>query len=335
MMKYHHNASEGAGRLFQVNGYQAFMQEGFLYLIVPADDLEPEDLEELQKVSTHLAGQGDRTIGTIHPYEGREENNGKSILIRGGRAATGTVGRTGQELAVFHQRGRMYRGAFSKRDRYGAWHDYWVERIDALEEWRNNYKSRKHTEFEALFQETYPYYLGLTENAVQYLVDTEIDVPRQQSDAGTICHKRFDRQAWIENGRLKMPHLWVWDHPARDLAEWVRRECGPGSRPDQQMVLNFLYEYAQYQPLSPYGWRQFFARLLFPLHYFEAVEGYYRHEGAVDEQLRYERRLNRIVENAQGYERMLRQMPAVIERVSQGAQVQPLDWMQDSLQKKK
>ncbi len=334
-MRYHHHASEDAGRLFQMNGYQAFMQEGFLYLIVPAGDLEPEDLEELQKVSSHLTQQGDRTIGTILPYENREQSSGKSILIKGGRTAAGNVGRTGQELALFHQRGRMYEGAFSKRNRYGAWYDLWVKRIDALEEWRKNYRSRKYTEFETLFQETFPYYLGLAENAVQYLVDTEIDVPKQQSDSGTICHERFDRQAWVENGRIKLPHRWIWDHPARDLAEWVRRESGSRYKPDQQMARNFLYEYTRFQPLSPYGWRQFYARLLFPLRYFETVEGFYRQDGtgANEEQARYERRLNRIVENAGANEEMLRQMPAIIEQVSGNAQVQQLEWLQESLRR--
>ncbi len=46
-------------------------------------------------------------------------------------------------------------------------------------------------EMEKRFLETFPYYLGLTENAIQYLVDTEIDDLPRSVDAATICHHRF------------------------------------------------------------------------------------------------------------------------------------------------
>ena len=46
-------------------------------------------------------------------------------------------------------------------------------------------------EFERRFVESYPYYSALTENAIQYLVDTELDEDPKAEDAGTICHERF------------------------------------------------------------------------------------------------------------------------------------------------
>ena len=76
--------------------------------------------------------------------------------------------------------------------------------------------------FEKKFIESFPYYLGLTENAIQYLVDTELDDEPKECDSGTVCHQRFSRMTWPHEQPLRLPVDWVFDHPTRDIAEYLR-----------------------------------------------------------------------------------------------------------------
>ena len=79
-------------------------------------------------------------------------------------------------------------------------------------------------EFERMFIDSFPYYIGLTENAIQYLVDTEIDDEPMETDSGTVCHERFSKRhgGQLNNYMIKNPFDWVFDHRSRDLAEWTR-----------------------------------------------------------------------------------------------------------------
>ncbi len=59
--------------------------------------------------------------------------------------------------------------------------------------------------FDQLFIESFPYYLGVAENAIQYVVDTEMDDTPQLTDAATICQERFTPLLWHQTKRLKLP----------------------------------------------------------------------------------------------------------------------------------
>lgn len=80
--------------------------------------------------------------------------------------------------------------------------------------------SKPHHAFDKLFIESFPYYLGLGENAIQYLADTELDDRPLPVDSGTICHQRFTRETW-ENA-FSLPVDFVFDHGGRDIAECLR-----------------------------------------------------------------------------------------------------------------
>ncbi len=76
--------------------------------------------------------------------------------------------------------------------------------------------------FEKKMIEAFPYYSGLAENAIQYLVDTELDDNPGAEDSGTICHQRMERDTWSEESLIRIPGDWVFDHAARDIAEYMR-----------------------------------------------------------------------------------------------------------------
>ena len=68
---------------------------------------------------------------------------------------------------------------------------------------------------------------------------------------------------------MKNPFDWVFDHASRDLAEWVRDYYIQHIHTYQRGVVQFFQEYQSIERLSSFSIRLLYARLLFPIHYFE------------------------------------------------------------------
>ena len=132
--------------------------------------------------------------------------------------------------------------------------------------WNGKLYIEPENEFDVLFIETFPYYMGLAENAIQYLTDTEIDDKPTQVDHGTLCHERFTHSVWKGPYFVKNPFEWVFDHASRDLAEWIRERYFANIQTSQPDIKSFLTDYRSLATLSPFSWRLLYARLLFPLH---------------------------------------------------------------------
>ena len=69
--------------------------------------------------------------------------------------------------------------------------------MDQMEKvWNSMLFQQPESEFDIMFLESFSYYMGIGENAIQYLVDTEMDDEPKAMDNGTICHTRFTSQTW-------------------------------------------------------------------------------------------------------------------------------------------
>lgn len=173
--------------------------------------------------------------------------------------------------------------------------------------------------------EAFPYYSGLAENAIQYLVDTELDDNPGAEDSGTICHQRMERDTWSEESLIRIPGDWVFDHAARDIAEYMRSTY-LYHRDD---LLNegflFLQEYEQVTPLSSFSKRLFYSRLLFPLHFFETVESYYISHDS--EKQFYEEQLDYILADCTRYEQFLQTCHDMMNVRSAQVFVPPVAWL--------
>lgn len=107
------------------------------------------------------------------------------------------------------------------------------KRLDQLERfWQSQLMNQPSDVFDQLFIESFPYYLGIAENAIQYVVDTEIDDTPQLADAATICQERFTPLLWQQTNKLKIPIDWVYDHQVEiwqngfAIYRWKRRKVG-------------------------------------------------------------------------------------------------------------
>ncbi|MCX8002296.1 MAG: spore coat protein YutH [Anoxybacillus mongoliensis] len=272
-----------------------------IYIAVPTNEKE-SDIQQLYYMAMYMRTQGDETIATLLPtktgrFVGVLQGKQVSVWKIENRMQTGDIA---HQLALFHQRGRTYPYAVSSRSRFGQWGELWGQRIDQLEQfWQLQLRSSEKSEIDEQFIETFPYYVGLVENAIQYVVDTQLDEVPMRSDLPTICHEQFAPGAW-EMG--KIPTDWVFDHASRDVSEWIRNQWL--MKQSDETIVRFLRTYEQVQPLSRFSWRMVYARLLFPLHYFQAIENYYGTEGDIRQG--YEQQLRQVFEESDIYERKLR-----------------------------
>lgn len=298
-----------AEKMEKLGRYEAMIAKNQHYFVVPVENVSDEEIAELQQMSLYMFTKGDGAVATFVPTRMgsfvTQVNEKRIVVLRGNIQPYARTLNIGRELAKFHQRGRTYPYPVRQCNRIGQWKELWGKRVDQMEAfWRGKVQMHPENAFERLFIESFPYYLGIAENAIQYLVDTELDDQPQGVDYATICHQRFTIGLWRNDYEIKFPTDWVYDHCARDLAEWVRHFFQTTKFIETDKIRQFFQEYQRVTPLTPFSWRLIYSRLLFPLHYFECIEGYYLAQKD-EEKAMYERKLSKMLNDSQKYERFL------------------------------
>lgn len=311
--------------------YHGYKQNDGLYLIMEANGRKEQEISELARMITHMHQQGDRHVSMLLPdKEGKQicDWQGSHYCVLLNQAAPVPVEmKTGRKLAKFHFRGRTIPFKVESLNRVGQWKELWEKRLDQMEQvWSGKLYNPPENDFERLFLESFPYYMGIAENAIQYLVDTEIDEKPLRVDHGTVCHERFTNSVWGGPYFIKNPFDWVFDHGSRDMAEWVRERYFKNTQTSQPDIKNFLSEYQSVTVLSPFSWRLLYARLLFPLHYFECVENYYITQSEqIKNQL--EDRLRKYLNQSGEHERFLGRFYQLCDAPVKAGKLQAVDWL--------
>lgn len=313
--------------------YQSFQTAKALFIIVPVSHLREEELTELYHISQYLLNDGDPYVAVFELTNEEKPTftHGKELyaLLKAAPRVTSRSFQHASELAAFHVRGRGFPYEVSETKRVGAWKELWAKRLDQLEGfWMQQMHQKPLERFEKKFIESFPYYLGLTENAIQYLVDTELDDEPKECDSGTVCHQRFSRMTWPHEQPLRLPVDWVFDHPTRDIAEYLRETFVQHKEDLIEEGFSFLQQYEQVTPLSSFSKRLLYSRLLFPLHYFEIVEGYYI--SGENEKSYYEERLDYVLNDANRYEYFLKVFQELSAMRSGGHLIPPVGWIHQS-----
>lgn len=312
--------------------YKSFWLRNKIYVLVPVGSLQEEELVEMKRLGDYMIEQGDLSVASFVPnvqgYYVSKIQNVNHVLLRAMRQAERQEVNEGKELAIFHRKGKMYPAEITSINRIGEWKSLWEKRLDQLERfWNGKVVNHPANVFEKLFVDSFPYFLGLSENAIQYVVDTELDDEAKVTDAATICQHRFTPDTWRNLRKIKLPTDWVYDHPSRDLAEWIRHAYLTKLSDAEEKTLRFLYEYEKENPLSSFGWRLLYARLMFPLHYFETIEGYYL-SGSEEQREAYQDRLESIIDDAKEFERFLGNFYKMIKLPTEKLGIREIDWLQ-------
>ncbi len=313
------------------NRYPSFRSGNVIYSIIPLGKLEQEELAERQKMSEHLWLQGDHSVATFvlanHGSYVSEIDEKLFVLIANEVIQPVRNLKIGFELGVFHARGRSIDTTITKCSRIGQWKALWESRIDQLERiWSNKLQAHPNNEFERLFIETFPYYMVLGENAIQYLVDTEMDDTPGEIDSGTVCYERFQQNTWSDEEKMKNPFDWVFDHATRDLAEWVRDHYIHHIHTYQRGVIQFFREYQSIEHLSSFSARLLYARMLFPIHYYETVEEYF--SGPKESRSHeLEESLSTITKTSENYETFLKHFFELAQLPAKQMQLPEIEWL--------
>lgn len=329
MLKQHFGIQ--AEEELRIGLHEAFKKDNQLYIPMEVG-LEEEDLAELSLIASHLQQTGDKTVSTfLQTTEGKHSSvwEQKSYCVLKCPNAQPRKGyQSGRKLAKFHYRGRLISSPITRTSRIGQWKQLWEKRLDQMEKvWNNMLFQQPEHELDRMFLETFPYYMGLAENSIQYLADAELDDEPGPSDSGTVCHERFVSSTWGSDDYLiKSPFDWVFDHASRDLAEWSRERYFRNIKTYQPGLSKYLKEYQTVEPLTSFSWRLLYARLLFPLHYFECIENYY---GNPTEHQRHlsEEQLGRFLQHTGDHEEFLGKFFEMAEVPAAKMKLPPVDWL--------
>lgn len=317
-----------AERSFTRGQHNIFQSGTNAYVFVPVS-YDVEQLTELQHLVEFLRTRGDLSVAEFVPATSgsllAHIDHEKGVLLKYPIRSYRRNLNIPKELALFHKRGRGFPQRVTKINRIGQWKFLWERRLDQMEIfWREKIQQQPQNDFEKMFIHSFPYYIGLSENAIQYLADTELDAMPQMVDSATICHSRFTGKLF-RNG-VKFPTDWLFDHCSRDLAEWVRAAYLRKKELNMAEIQHFLENYVTVTPLSPFSWRLMYARLLFPIHYFECIEEYYINEGHGKEQ-EYVKRLNRIVGKSNEYEQFAAHIPDLLTPLLRQQKIPEIPWL--------
>lgn len=294
----------------KLDTYDALRGNGWLYLISRPGSKEETDISELEKIAEHLRNYGDQHVPIFLPTKEGSlittwEKDQYCVLANRQIENQQKKFKLGRKLAKFHERGRRVPFQIERSSRIGEWKGLWEKRLEQMEKvWNGQLFQTPEDEFERMFIESFPYYMGLTENAIQYLVDSEIDDEPDETDAGTVCHERFTKSSWGANYYIKNPFDWVFDHRSRDIAEWTRERYFRNIQTYDLELKQFYADYQSISPLSSFSWKLLYARLLFPLHYFDCIESYYITRSEQEKKV-LEEDLSKILRQSTDYERFL------------------------------
>lgn len=316
----------------KLDSYDALRNNGWYYLISQPGNRQEEDITELEQIAEHLRNYGDLHVPAFLPSKDGKlltnwENNQYCVLANRQTEKQKNM-KLGRKLAKFHERGRKVPFQIERSSRIGQWKELWEKRLEQMEKvWNGLLFQAPEDEFERLFIESFPYYMGLTENAIQYLVDTEIDDNPSETDNGTVCHERFSCTSWGIDYMIKNPFDWVFDHRSRDLAEWTRDRYFHNSQTYHLDLKKFYEDYQNISPLSPFSWKLLYSRILFPLHYFDCIESYYITRSESEKKV-LEEQLSKILRQSKEYERFLGGFYQLVGAPIRKFKLQQPEWIQ-------
>ncbi|MFC5711176.1 spore coat putative kinase YutH [Thalassorhabdus alkalitolerans] len=276
---------------FQAGMYEGFSADSGTYIFVPKLETGRGSLKEKISWAEMLKQNGGIQVAQfVQSVNGRETipidgEERMLFYIPEEERTVGHMTETGSSLGMFHKQGsHLGNASDSSTVSFGMrWSQWWEMRIDQLESWYAKVSQQTDfTSFDRWFVLTFPYYLGLTENAIQWLREMESGREYSAKEGGSISHFRFTEGTWLtvdpERTEVKLPSEWLYDHPARDVAEWLR-EAFFQQEPTQR-IESFLHHYLQHNAFTDQDWMMVFGRLVFPYLYIERVEKHYMYESS-------------------------------------------------------
>ena len=139
------------------------------------------------------------------------------------------------------------------------WANLWSNKIDYLE-YHHDQNKKKYP----LLNESFNYFIGLSENAITYLNNVTNKLSPEKTDIGVTSHEYLNNTIYSLYNPLNI----IIDHKSRDLAEYIKLSFFN----DNYSIFDELDEYFKHNYYSLYGINLLISRTLYPSFYFEIYE---------------------------------------------------------------
>ena len=166
------------------------------------------------------------------------------------------------KISLFDIKTDMYINLSSKSFgiNHFEWVRLWESKIDYFEEWFSN----KQDSYKNIFP-LFHYFIGISENALLYLKESEREEKKEISDNLVISHGRVGIDYELYD--YYDPTNIIIDHASRDVGEYIKSMFI-----NKIWDLEILKEYLNKHNFSKYGIRILLARILFPSFFFDYIE---------------------------------------------------------------
>lgn len=187
------------------------------------------------------------------------------------------------------------------------WGRLWSEKIDYFE-----YQIRELALEKSIVKKTFSYYIGLAENAISYVNNTNFKYGKLYSGRVVLSHRRV----YYPNIKLNYenPLSFIFDLEVRDIAEYLKSMF---FKEAESEVLEELKSYLKIHPLSIYEYQMLFARLLYPTFYFDLYEEVMNKDKSEEELLK-------VIKKSNDYEEFLKKTYLEITKY---AKIDKIDWL--------
>ena len=186
------------------------------------------------------------------------------------------------------------------------WGTLWSEKVDYFE-----YQVRELAINKDVVKNSFSYYIGLAENAISYVNNTNFKYKNVLDYRIVLSHRRV----YFPNYKLNYlnPLSFIFDLEVRDIAEYLKSMF---FNKNEEYVLEELSSYLKVRRLSIYEYQMLFARLLYPTYYFDNYEAVMNKN--VDEEV-----LVKIIKRCNDYEIFLKKAYLEISKYAK------IDWIID------
>lgn len=254
-------------------GYRAYPQQEGLIVVIPANYVDENVLSEQYVITTYLQQSGFQHIAVpVYSNDGKfivAVNENKSVYLCYVYPLSDYVDYTTLPafLQQFHHAGHPFPYTPIYANRYGKWKENWESILDQLDFLRQSfYEKEQLTNWERLWLECSFYFVGIGENAIQFLQESNEEKHFNHFDQPVFT---LERASLLKEQTIIMPDQIVHDHPSRDLAEIIRGMILTDGKNSIREIVKLITEYHKERPFSTFGLRLLYARLLFPIHFID------------------------------------------------------------------
>lgn len=242
--------------------YFFYNEKTFYFVIYERNEQDIKDIVEINKKLKSINIKCHDIIFNKFNNIFSDYNNNKYILLKVSLDFKKEVDIF--EMINFNNKTKLM--CSQKMNYRNSWKNLWQEKINYFETQIRYYAKEKR---EVL--DTFSYYIGLAENAIEFINKTEKLSPKSNVYNLALCHRRV----FSPNYRLNYfnPLSYVLDLEVRDYAEYFKSEffCG------QDINYEFI-SFLKTKKFDEYSYYMFYARLMFPTYYFDIYEKILRNE---------------------------------------------------------